>query len=143
MAKRYDNDFDAEGFVENFRAKDYPAAPSAATDGNQRKDPQTDGEATVKKEKRIKSGNRKGILTESVDDYKATFIDDLKYRFPESGWSQVKIHPELKAKIIFLETLCRSHRANLSTFINNVLEQHFRDYEAQITELKNKYNENE
>ena len=24
MAKRYDNDFDAEGFVENFRAKEYP-----------------------------------------------------------------------------------------------------------------------
>ena len=98
---------------------------------------------TVRKENRIMSGNRKGSPTKSADDYKATFIDDLKYRFPESGWSQVKIHPELKAKIIFLETLCRSHRANLSTFINNVLEQHFRDYEAQITELKNKYNENE
>lgn len=143
MAKRYDNDFDAEGFVENFRAKDYPATPSVATDGNQRTEQRADGEETVRNENRIRTGNRKGRPTESADDYKATFIDDLKYRFPESGWSQVKIHPELKAKIIFLETLCRSHRANLSTFINNVLEQHFRDYEAQITELKNKYNENE
>lgn len=143
MAKRYDNDFDAEGFVENFRAKDYPSAPSVATDGNQRTEQQAACEETVRNENRIKTGNRKGRPTESADDYKATFIDDLKYRFPESGWSQVKIHPELKAKIIFLETLCRSHRANLSTFINNVLEQHFRDYEAQITELKNKYNENE
>lgn len=143
MAKRYDNDFDAEGFVENFRAKDYPAAPSVSADGNQRTEQQAAGEGTVRKENRIMSGNRKGSPTKSADDYKATFIDDLKYRFPESGWSQVKIHPELKAKIIFLETLCRSHRANLSTFINNVLEQHFRDYEAQITELKNKYNENE
>lgn len=141
MAKRYDNDFDAEGFVENFRAKDYPATPSVATDGNQRTEQRADGEETVRNENRIRTGNRKGRPTESADDYKATFIDDLKYRFPESGWSQVKIHPELKAKIIFLETLCRSHRANLSTFINNVLEQHFRDYEAQITELKNKYNE--
>lgn len=143
MAKRYDNDFDAEGFVENFRAKDYPAAPSVAADGNQRTEQQAAGEETVRKENRIRTGNRKGKPTESADDYKATFIDDLKYRFPESGWSQVKIHPELKAKIIFLETLCRSHRANLSTFINNVLEQHFLDYESQITELKNKYNENE
>lgn len=143
MAKRYDNDFDAEGFVENFRAKDYPTTPSVATDGNQRTEQRADGEETVRNENRIRTGNRKGRPTESADDYKATFIDDLKYRFPESGWSQVKIHPELKAKIIFLETLCRSHRANLSTFINNVLEQHFRDYEAQITELKNKYNENE
>lgn len=143
MAKRYDNDFDAEGFVENFRAKDYPATPSVATDVNQRTEQRADGEETVRKENRIRTGNKKGRPTESADDYKATFIDDLKYRFPESGWSQVKIHPELKAKIIFLETLCRSHRANLSTFINNVLEQHFRDYEAQITELKNKYNENE
>lgn len=143
MAKRYDNDFDAEGFVENFRAKDYPAAPSAATDDKRQVEPPAAGEAPVRKENKIKTAVRKGRPTESADDYKATFIDDLKYRFPESGWSQVKIHPELKAKIIFLETVCRSHRSNLSTFINNVLEQHFRDYEAQITELKKKYNENE
>lgn len=143
MAKRYDNDFDAEGFVENFRAKEYPASPSTATDSSYRTASQVDDETPVGKENRIKAVGRKGKPTESADEYKATFIDDLKYRFPESGWSQVKIHPELKAKIIFLETVCRSHRANLSTFINNVLEQHFRDYEAQITELKKKYNENE
>lgn len=143
MAKRYDNDFDAEGFVENFRAKEYPASPSTATDSSYRTASQVDGETPVRKESRIKGVSRKDKPTESADEYKATFIDDLKYRFPESGWSQVKIHPELKAKIIFLETVCRSHRANLSTFINNVLEQHFRDYEAQIIELKKKYNENE
>lgn len=143
MAKRYDNDFDAEGFVENFRAKEYPAAPSKATGGNQPTTSQVDDETPLGKENRIKALSRKGKPTESADEYKATFIDDLKYRFPENGWSQVKIHPEMKAKIIFLETLCRSHRANLSTFINNVLEQHFRDYEAHITELKKKYNENE
>lgn len=143
MAKRYDNDFDAEGFVENFRAKDYPATPSAGTDSTRQDTPQADAAAQARKENRSKAVNRTGKPTESADDYKATFIDDLKYRFPESGWSQVKIHPELKARIIFLENVCRSHRANLSTFINNVLEQHFRDYEAQITELKKKYNENE
>lgn len=30
MAKRYDNDFDAEAFVENFRAQDDSAPPHGA-----------------------------------------------------------------------------------------------------------------
>ena len=143
MAKRYDNDFDAEGFVENFRAKEYPPASSPEADSNQQSPTLAEDTVPTMKERKNNAESRKVKPTVSADDYQAIFIDDLKYRFPENGWSQVKIHPELKARILFLETLCRSYRANLSTFINNVLEQHFRDYEAQIKELKSKYNENE
>lgn len=142
MAKRYDNDFDAEGFVENFRAKEYPPTSPAASDELQ-KSSLGSGEAPVKKEKSVSPKTRKEKPSDMAADYQATFIDDLKYRFPDNGWSQVKIHPDFKAMILYLENLCRSHRANLSTFINNVLEQHFRDYETQIEEIKKKYNENE
>ncbi len=125
MAKRFDNDFDAEGFVENFRAKDDAPAPRTPAPPRQVK-------TVIKKN-----------APDEAPDYRSQFIDDLKYRFPPAGWPQVKIDPRFKARIVNLENLCGNPRANLSTFINNVLEQHFRDYEQQIKELKDKYTDYE
>lgn len=142
MAKRYDNDFDAEGFVENFRAKDEPPAPRTPKEKQQ---PVTEEQDRVadRKEKTATERSERQKPTDSADDYKAAYIDDLKYRFPEYGWPQVKINPAFCSRIANLEILCGNRRANLSTFINNVLERHFRDCEAQIKELKKKYNDNE
>lgn len=130
MAKRYDNSFDAEGFVENFRAQDDAPAPSKTAEG-------PSVEAVKKK------SPERAAPPDSVDDYQAQFIDDLKYRYPPNRWPQVMISPEFASNINRLELLCGNRRANLSTYINNVLEQHFRDCEAQIKEFKKKYNDNE
>lgn len=130
MAKRYDNNFDAEGFVDNFRAQDDAPAPSKSTES-----PEVQ---TVKKKT-----SPKPETSDSVDDYQARFIDDLKYWYPPNRWPQVMISPEFASNINRLELLCGNRRANLSTYINNVLEQHFRDCEAQIKEFKKKYNDNE
>ena len=119
MAKRYDNDFDAEGFVENFRAKDEPPAPRTLKE----KQPVTEEQDGVanRKEKTATERSERQKPTDSADDYKAAYIDDLKYRFPEYGWPQVKINPAFCSRIANLEILCGNRRANLSTFINNVL----------------------
>lgn len=127
MAKRYDNDFDAEGFVENFRAQDDTPAPS----------PPPAAEPT-RQQKSVKERP-----SNSVDEYRSRYVDDLKYRFPPNRWPQVMIAPEFTSRINAIENLCGNRRANLSTYINNVLEQHFRDCEAQIKELKKKYHDNE
>lgn len=142
MAKRYDNDFDAEGFVENFRAKDEPPAPLTPKKKQLQVSEAQVGEADRKEKTATERSERKNP-NNSADDYKAAYIDDLKYRFPEHGWPQVKINPAFCSRIANLEILCGNRRANLSTFINNVLERHFRDCEAQIKELKKKYNDNE
>lgn len=128
MAKRYDNDFDAEGFVENFRAHD-DSTTSQSPSANARTD---------RLDKPVK-----GQPTESADEYRTRYVDDLKYRYPPNRWPQVMIAPEFTSKINGIENLCGNRRANLSTYINNVLEQHFRDCEAQIKELKKKYNDYE
>lgn len=130
MAKRYDNSFDAEGFVDNFRAQDDAAAPSKSAESP---------EAQTEKKKT----STKHVTPDSVEDYQVLFIDDLKYRYPPNRWPQVMISPEFASNINRLELLCGNRRANLSTYINNVLEQHFRDCEAQIKEFKKKYNDNE
>lgn len=127
MAKRYDNDFDAESFVENFRAQDDTPAPSTSLASESVRQP--------------KSANEKPPV--AVDEYRGRYIDDLKYRFPPNRWPQVMIAPEFTSRINAIENLCGNRRANLSTYINNVLEQHFRDCEAQIKELKKKYRDNE
>ena len=130
MAKRYDNSFDAEGFVENFRAQDDAPAPSKLAESP-----------------KVEAGKKKiperSVSPDAVDDYQARFIDDLKYRYPPNRWPPVMISPEFASNINRLELLCGNRRANLSTYINNVLEQHFRDCEAQIKEFKKKYNDNE
>lgn len=130
MAKRYDNNFDAEGFVDNFRAQDDTTAPSAPVEA-----------VPEGKDRKGRPGKEKP--SKSADDYQAQYIDDLKYRFPPTGWPQVKISPDFASCINRLEILCGNRRANLSTYINNVLEQHFRDCEAQIKEFKKKYNDYE
>lgn len=130
MAKRYDNSFDAEGFVENFRAQDDAPAPSKLAE-------------SPKVEAEKKKIPERSVSPDVVDDYQAWFIDDLKYRYPPNRWPQVMISPEFASNINRLELLCGNRRANLSTYINNVLEQHFRDCEAQIKEFKKKYNDNE
>ena len=130
MAKRYDNSFDAEGFVDNFRAQDDAPAPSKPVES-----------PSVVTEK--KKAPASAAPPDSVDDYQGRFIDNLKYRCPPNRWPQVMISPEFASNINRLELLCGNRRANLSTYINNVLEQHFRDCEAQIKEFKKKYNDNE
>lgn len=135
MAKRYDNNFDAEGFVENFRAQD----DSASSPPAQAETDATTASVISKQEKRNPSRPSKEKPSDMADEYKAKFIDDLKYRYPPIEWPQVKISLEFKSEIVRLENLCNAHRANLSTFINYVLEQHFRDYDAHIKELENKF----
>lgn len=137
MAKKFDNDFDSVAFVDNFRVTEGPPTSPETNLGIE------SSAAPHMKERVTITKNKKDRPSDSADDYQAIFIDELKYRFPDYGWPQVKIHPDFKVMISTLENLCRSRRANLSTFINNVLEQHFRDYEAQIKELKKKYNEDE
>lgn len=137
MGIKYDNDFDAEGFVENFRAEDVPPAP---LDSNARASTDTN---TPRKKKSKSISDGKGNFSEEVEEYKAKFIDDLKFRFPEMDWPLIRIAPVFKNKIRMLERRCGAKRANLSTFINNVLEQHFADNEALIVELKKKYQEDD
>lgn len=86
MAKRYDNSFDAEGFVENFRAQDDAPAPSKPAEG-------PSVEAVKKK------SSEKAVTPDSVNDYQARFIDDLKYRYPPNRWPQVMISPEFASNI--------------------------------------------
>lgn len=132
MAKRYDNDFDAEGFVENFRATEDAPAPSPKGDIAQKEQSPS---STPPKERTCSPRRGKDRPAEAVKDYKELYIDEMKYRSPRERWPQASIYPPFEAKIREIEARSGNRQSNLSTYINNVLEQHFRDWEAQINEI--------
>lgn len=135
MAKRYDNDFDAEGFVENFRAKEYPAAPQVE---NMQQDSDTAQAPAVADEKKIrdkKSVERKDRPAESVIGFKGKYLDSLKYKSPNRRYPQVGVHPDFVKIIKRLEDANGTWGCSVSTYINNVLAAHFKDNEDIINDL--------
>ena len=136
MAKRYDNDFDAEGFVENFRAKDYPATPS---------DPKTPGKDDdvapmvpvndEKKQRRKEPKESKSEPSQSAIGFKEKYLDSLKYKSPNRRYPQVGIHPDFVKVIKRLEDANGTWGCSVSTYINNVLAAHFSENEEIINDL--------
>ena len=140
MAKRYDNDFDADAFVENFRAKEVPpCAPLSNTDNlnSTAQEPPSSVQSNHKGSSASKSRN--SALSSQVEEYRRRFIDDLTYLCPPSGCSNVRICPEFVKQIRQLQLLCGNRKANLTTFINNLLRQHFDECKDAIVNLSTEY----
>lgn len=121
MAKRYDNDFDAAAFVDNFRAtEDPPSSPE-----------QNQTEKTVEQPKPRQA---KPKSTTSMDDYKRKFIEPLTYKNPRFRFPAVGIHPDFMKRLMQIKLASDRWGISVSTYLNNVLEQHFRDYDKTIDE---------
>lgn len=136
MAKRYDNDFDAEGFVENFRAKDYPTAPSGPIASGEDKDmlptvPANDG----KKQRRKEPKESKSEPAQLAIGFKEKYLDSLKYKSPNRRYPQVGIHPDFVKTIKRLEDANGTWGCSVSTYINNVLAVHFSENKEIINDL--------
>ncbi len=140
MAKRYDNDFDADAFVENFRAKEAP--PSSPRNNTEESLP------TAQKPPSPVQSNHNGssaskfrnsALTTQTEEYRRRFIDDVTYLYPPSGCSNVRICPEFVKQIRQLQLLCGNRKANLTTFINNLLRQHFDECKEAIVKPSKEY----
>lgn len=135
MAKRYDNDFDAESFVENFRAQDgTPASPSKTIEESSTPTQSSANPAKAER-KSAKDAQQKHGYT--VEEYIARFLDDLSYKKPKARFPQVGIHPEFVKAIQRMKDLNGVWGSSISTYINNVLAAHFDEYRAVIDDLTN------
>lgn len=140
MAKRYDNDFDAEAFVENFRAQEAP--PSALRNNAEESIPtaqEPPSSVLTNHKGGSTSKSRNSTLTAQAAEYRRRFIDDLTYLCPPSGCSNVRICPEFVKQIRRLQLLCGTRKANLTTFTNNLLRQHFDECKEAIVKLSKEY----
>lgn len=137
MAKRYDNDFDADAFVENFRAKEVP--PSSPRNNTEESAQELPSSVQSNHKGTSASKSRNSALTAQTEEYRRKFIDDLMYLCPPSGSSNVRICPEFVKQIRQLQLLCGNRKANLTTFINNLLRQHFDECKEAIVKLSKEY----
>ncbi len=136
MAKRYDNDFDAEGFVENFRAKDYPTAPSGPITSDENNDMLPTVPANDEKKQRRKEPKGSKIEpAQSALGFKEKYLDSLKYKSPNRRYPQVGIHPDFVKTIKRLEDANGTWGCSVSTYINNVLAAHFSENKEIINDL--------
>lgn len=136
MAKRYDNDFDAEGFVENFRAKDYPSTPSGPKTSGKDDDVAPTIQANDEKKQKIKEPKEsKSEPSQSAIGFKEKYLDSLKYKSPNRRYPQVGIHPDFVKVIKRLEDANGTWGCSVSTYINNVLAAHFSENEEIINDL--------
>ena len=140
MAKRYDNDFDADAFVKNFRAKEVPpSAPRNNTEASLPTAQKPPSPVQSNHNGTSASKSRNSTLTTQAEEYRRRFIDDLTYLCPPSGCSNVRICPEFVKQIKQLQLLCGNSKANLTTFINNRLRQHFDECKDAIVNLSKEY----
>lgn len=131
MAKRYDNDFDAEGFVENFRAQDDSAtSPAPSTKENKPQSPKA-----AKKDAPSKDGN--ATPSNTVVGFIEKFLNNLKYKRPKNRYPQVGIHPKFCEQIEKMQKRNGRWGCSISTYVNTVLEDHFRDNQQMIDDLTN------
>lgn len=135
MAKRYDNDFDAESFVENFRAQDGTSASPSKTTERSSAPTQSSADSAKAERKSAKDARQKQGYT--VEGYIARFLDDLSYKKPKARFPQVGIHPEFVKAIQRMKDLNGVWGSSISTYINNVLAAHFDEYRAVIDDLTN------
>lgn len=140
MAKRYDNDFDAEAFVENFRAKEAPpSSPRNITEESIPTAQEPPSPVQSNHNGTSASKSRNSTLTTQTEEYRRRFIDDLTYLCPHSGCSNIRICPEFVKQIRQLQLQCGNRKANLTTFINNLPRQHFDEWKEAIVNLSKEY----
>lgn len=137
MAKRFDNDFDANGFVDNFRAIDGTIASRIPIDKSTSENQEPVEKQIPEKEAHVAPiiPQRKPDKEITTEDYQNEFLNNLKYRCPESIWKSVKISPDFITIIQRLITATGSRRTSFSSFINNVLEEHFREHQTEIIKI--------
>lgn len=132
MAKRYDNDFDAEAFVENFRAQDDSVtSPSATTVKESKK------QSPNPPQKDLSPKDSSGKPPDTVVGFIEKFLNNLKYKRPKNRYPQVGIHPKFCEQIEKMQKRNGRWGCSISTYVNTVLEEHFRDNQPMIDDLTN------
>lgn len=82
-----------------------------------------------------KDGTKKSRITKKNIDYEETFLVN---RFPSGRTGKVVyIRPEYHERLLRIVQLSREDKVTLYSYIDNILEYHFREFGEEITEYFN------
>lgn len=132
MAKKKNDDFDADGFIESVRASSVPtyhtAADSQPPSAPPKEEyvsaaPETYDDYDAEREARYSELN----MTADEIDFIKKFIADGRFRRVSRNGRQVFIRERHLAMILGILGML-DEEANISTYIDKVLTEHFRKY---------------
>lgn len=142
MAKRFDNDFDANSFVENFRAKDDSATPLVSN--AEEKPVPTPASSSQKSPRGRVANDSSSEPSETVIGFIEKFLNNLKFKKPKTRYPQAGIHPKFFEKIEKMQKRNGIWGCSISTYVNAVLDAHFAENQDVIDDLiNNTYNYND
>lgn len=142
MAKKKNDDFDADGFIESVRASSVPtyhtAADSQAPNAPPIKEdistsPKTYDDFASEREARYSELN----MTADEIDFIKKFIADGRFRRVSRNGRQVFIRERHLSMILGILGML-DEEANISTYIDKVLTEHFRKYYPIIQGISKK-----
>ena len=142
MAKKKNDGFDADGFIESVRASSVPtyhtAADSQAPDAPPIKEdistnPETYDDYDSEREARYSELN----MTADEIDFIKKFIADGRFRRVSRNGRQVFIRERHLSMILGILGML-DEEANISTYIDKVLTEHFRKYYPIIQGISKK-----
>lgn len=112
-----------EDYLMNIISGDEPAAPPA--------NKQQDIPKETKPREKARNSSSKKV------EYEETFLVN---RFPSGrNGKVVYIRPEYHERLLRIVQLTREERTTLYSYIDNILEQHFKDYGDDITQYFNEH----
>lgn len=124
MAKKKGNSFDADGFLDAYEETPVNTPPAGET------------AATVEKSNTDAPVPTARNLSDRELDYMERFILQRRYSRISRKGKQVSVSEEFKIKIQKL-MLFFSEGGSITEYVNNVLEQHFKEYDDIIKRMFN------
>lgn len=124
MAKKKENSFDADGFLDAYEENPENTPPAGET------------AVTVEKNNTGASVPTARNLSDRELDYMERFILQRRYSRISRKGKQVSVSEEFKIKIQKL-MLFFSEGGSITEYVNNVLEQHFMEYDDIIKRMFN------
>lgn len=122
MSKVYESDINPDEFIRSFREES-----SQLSTPKKKKEQEPDNTA---KEKRQDLPPSDGIATD--EDYLTRFVRNMEHMRPIDKYLMVEIHPKFIRMIKRILSYESGQVCSLKAYINNVLEEHFKEYETLI-----------
>lgn len=121
MSKVYDSDIDPDEFIRSFREE--PSGVPAPKKKKER-EPEKEAKETPKEPDVSKTGED--------EDYLNRFVRNMEHMRPMEKYLMVEIHPKFIRQIKRILSYEAGQVCSLKAYINNVLEEHFKEYEQTI-----------
>ncbi len=125
MSKVYESDVDPDEFIRSFREES--SQPAAKKENEKENKVETPVRSSESKRKKAQQQ-----LQPDEEEYLDTFVRNMEHMRPLCKYLMVDIHPDFIRKIKRVLSYETGPVCSTKAYINNVLAEHFRQYENFI-----------